>query len=88
MVLIYQPPNAHVRISGMLPSNAMAAAAVEKIVKTTERRLIGKLCKQSSSVFGSRLRRNDQYLLNDRSRCVQQNKQGCFSGTAAGVTNL
>jgi hypothetical protein len=31
MVLIYQPPNAHVRISGILPSNAMAAAAVKKI---------------------------------------------------------
>jgi hypothetical protein len=31
MVLIYQPPNAHVRISGILPSNAMAAVAVKKI---------------------------------------------------------
>jgi hypothetical protein len=31
MVLIYQPPNAHVRISGILLSNAMAAAAVKKI---------------------------------------------------------
>jgi hypothetical protein len=31
MVLIYQPPNAHVRISGILPSNAMAGAAVKKI---------------------------------------------------------
>jgi hypothetical protein len=28
---IYQPPNAHVRISGILLSNAMAAAAVKKI---------------------------------------------------------
>jgi hypothetical protein len=31
MVLIYQPPNAHVRISWILPCNAMAAAAVKKI---------------------------------------------------------
>jgi hypothetical protein len=31
MVLIYQPPNAHVRISGILLRNAMAAAAVKKI---------------------------------------------------------
>jgi hypothetical protein len=31
MILIYQPPNAHVRISGILLSNAMAAAAVKKI---------------------------------------------------------
>jgi hypothetical protein len=31
MVLIYQPPNAHVRISWILLRNAMAAAAVKKI---------------------------------------------------------
>jgi hypothetical protein len=31
MVLIFQPPNAHVRISGILLRNAMAAAAVKKI---------------------------------------------------------
>jgi hypothetical protein len=31
MVLIYQPPNAHVRISWILLSNTMAAAAVKKI---------------------------------------------------------
>jgi hypothetical protein len=30
MVLIYQPPNAHVRISWILLRNAMAAAAVKK----------------------------------------------------------
>jgi hypothetical protein len=29
----YQPPNAHVRISGILLSNAMAAAAVKKIYR-------------------------------------------------------
>jgi hypothetical protein len=32
MVLIYQPPNAHVRISWILLRNAMAAAAVKKII--------------------------------------------------------
>jgi hypothetical protein len=31
MVLIYQRPNAHVRISWILLRNAMAAAAVKKI---------------------------------------------------------
>jgi hypothetical protein len=31
MVLIYQPPNAHVRILWILLRNAMAAAAVKKI---------------------------------------------------------
>jgi hypothetical protein len=31
MFCIYQPPNAHVRISGTLSSNAMAAVAVKKI---------------------------------------------------------
>jgi hypothetical protein len=31
MVLIYQPPNAHVRISGILLRNAMAVAAVKNI---------------------------------------------------------
>jgi hypothetical protein len=31
MVLIYQPPNAHVRISWILLRNAMAAMAVKKI---------------------------------------------------------
>jgi hypothetical protein len=31
MVLIYQPPNAHVRISWILLRNAVAAAAVKKI---------------------------------------------------------
>jgi hypothetical protein len=31
MILIYQPPNAHVRISGILLRNAMAVAAVKKI---------------------------------------------------------
>jgi hypothetical protein len=31
MVLIYQPPNAHVRISWILLRNVMAAAAVKKI---------------------------------------------------------
>jgi hypothetical protein len=31
MVLIYQPPNAHVRILVILLRNAMAAAAVKKI---------------------------------------------------------
>jgi hypothetical protein len=35
MVLIHQPPNAHVRISGILPSNAMATAAVKKILPAT-----------------------------------------------------
>jgi hypothetical protein len=30
MVCIYQPPNAHVRISRILLGNAMAAAAVKK----------------------------------------------------------
>jgi hypothetical protein len=30
---IYQPPNAHVRISGILLNNAMAAAAVKKIYR-------------------------------------------------------
>jgi hypothetical protein len=34
MVLIFQPPNAHVRISGILPSNAMAAAAAVKKIFT------------------------------------------------------
>jgi hypothetical protein len=31
MVLIYQPPTAHVQISGIFLRNAMAAAAVKKI---------------------------------------------------------
>jgi hypothetical protein len=31
MILIYQPPNAHVWISGILLRNAMAAAAMKKI---------------------------------------------------------
>jgi hypothetical protein len=31
MVLIYQPPNVHVRNSRILLSNAMAALAVKKI---------------------------------------------------------
>jgi hypothetical protein len=31
MILIYQPPNAHERISWILLRNAMAAAAVKKI---------------------------------------------------------
>jgi hypothetical protein len=31
MVLIYQPPNAHVHISWILLRNAMAAVAVKKI---------------------------------------------------------
>jgi predicted acetyltransferase len=31
MILIYQPPNAHVRISEILLRNAMAAAAMKKI---------------------------------------------------------
>jgi hypothetical protein len=31
MVFIYQPPNAHVRISWILVRNAMAAAAVKNI---------------------------------------------------------
>jgi hypothetical protein len=31
MVIIYQPPNAHVRVLGILLSNAMATAAVKKI---------------------------------------------------------
>jgi hypothetical protein len=31
MILIYQPPNAHVRITRILLRNAMAAAAVKKI---------------------------------------------------------
>jgi hypothetical protein len=35
MVLIYQPPNAHVQISGILLSNAMAAPAVKKITSCT-----------------------------------------------------
>jgi hypothetical protein len=33
MVLIYQTPNAHVRLSGILTGNAMAAAAVKKIMR-------------------------------------------------------
>jgi hypothetical protein len=33
MVLIYQPPNAHVRISWILLRNAMAATAVKKIYR-------------------------------------------------------
>jgi hypothetical protein len=33
MFYIYQPPNAHVWISGILLSNAMAAAAVKNIYK-------------------------------------------------------
>jgi hypothetical protein len=36
MILIYQPPNAHVRISGILLRNAMAAAAVKKIYNRTK----------------------------------------------------
>jgi hypothetical protein len=36
MVLIYQPPNAHVRNSRILLSNAMAAAAVKKIYRPME----------------------------------------------------
>jgi hypothetical protein len=35
MVLIYQPPNAHVQISWILLCNAMAAAAVKKIYNTS-----------------------------------------------------
>jgi hypothetical protein len=34
MVFIYQPPNAHVRNSRILLSNAMAVAAVKKIIMT------------------------------------------------------
>jgi hypothetical protein len=33
MVLIYQPPNAHVQISEILLRNALAAAAVKKIYR-------------------------------------------------------
>jgi hypothetical protein len=35
MFCIYQPPNAQVQISGILLSNAMAAAAVKKIYTKT-----------------------------------------------------
>jgi hypothetical protein len=35
MILIYQPPNAHVQISWILLRNAMAVAAVKKIFSLT-----------------------------------------------------
>jgi hypothetical protein len=41
MVLFYQPPNAHVRISGILPSHAMVAAAVKKIYRSAHVRISG-----------------------------------------------
>jgi hypothetical protein len=39
MVLIYQSPNAHVRISGILLRNAMAAVAVKKIYCTCKKNI-------------------------------------------------
>jgi hypothetical protein len=44
MVLNYQPPNAHVRISGILPSNAMAAVAVKKIYTQVEKSQKARIC--------------------------------------------
>jgi hypothetical protein len=39
MFCIYQPPNAHVQILGILLSNAMAAAAVKKIYKHAQQQM-------------------------------------------------